>query len=159
MASHPNRNWKRRWIVDHGAGTAVHESGLTARLHRLPSGDWLVQTEKQWRRSSKLANVEPRSASNDGRGKPLSYFDELANGRSRKTSKDTRIFLPRGWRNSRPPLLTVRTRSLGGIDLANAILAVFAWTVMMVCGAQSRSINRRGFPESCSSRGCAVEIQ
>jgi hypothetical protein len=44
MANHPNRNWKRRWNVDHEAGTAVHESGLTARYHRFPSGDWDVET-------------------------------------------------------------------------------------------------------------------
>jgi hypothetical protein len=45
MANHPNRNWKRRWRVDQDAGTAVHESGLSARFHRLPSGDWHVETE------------------------------------------------------------------------------------------------------------------
>jgi hypothetical protein len=45
MANHPNRNWKRRWIVDHDAGTAVHESGLSARFQRFPSGDWHVETE------------------------------------------------------------------------------------------------------------------
>jgi hypothetical protein len=45
MANHPNRNWKRRWTVDESAGTAVHESGLSARFHRFPSGDWHVETE------------------------------------------------------------------------------------------------------------------
>jgi hypothetical protein len=45
MANHPNRNWKRRWTVDHGVGIAVHESGLTARVHRFPSGEWHVETE------------------------------------------------------------------------------------------------------------------
>ena len=45
MANHPNRNWKRRWTVDHGTGIALHDSGLTARLHRLPSGDWHVEPE------------------------------------------------------------------------------------------------------------------
>jgi hypothetical protein len=63
MASHPNRNWKRRWIVDHGAGTAVHESGLTARLHRHPSGDWLVETENGPQTVAALIEAGERRAS------------------------------------------------------------------------------------------------
>ena len=44
VANHPNRNWKRRWIVDPSTGTAVHESGLTTHFRKLPSGDWYVET-------------------------------------------------------------------------------------------------------------------
>lgn len=32
MANHPRRNWRKQWTVDLDAGTARHESGITARF-------------------------------------------------------------------------------------------------------------------------------
>lgn len=32
MTNHPNRNWRRRWVVDLAAQTATHESGLVVKF-------------------------------------------------------------------------------------------------------------------------------
>jgi hypothetical protein len=60
MANHPNRNWKRRWTVDENAGTAVHESGFSARFYRFPSGDWHVETENGPQTAAVLGEAQVR---------------------------------------------------------------------------------------------------
>jgi len=65
MANHPNRNWKRRWHVDHSAGIAVHVSGLTALFRQLPSGDWYVET------ANELQTVTALTEAGDSRAKAV----------------------------------------------------------------------------------------
>jgi hypothetical protein len=63
MANHPNRNWKRKWVVNADCSQATHDCGLIARYHPFPSGDWTVECSNRPQMLEALvAAGEPRPA-------------------------------------------------------------------------------------------------
>lgn len=38
MSNHPNRNWRRRWVIDLAAMTATHDSGLVVQFRLAEDG-------------------------------------------------------------------------------------------------------------------------
>lgn len=40
MTNHPNRNWRRRWVIDLAAMTATHDSGLVVQFRIADDGGY-----------------------------------------------------------------------------------------------------------------------
>lgn len=40
VTNHPNRNWRRRWVIDLAAMTATHDSGLVIQFRATDDGGY-----------------------------------------------------------------------------------------------------------------------